>query len=155
VGKLNLEWARKHGEDCRKPTPKEAAFVGNASCESCHEEAFGVWKASKHSHGYETLEKLGKQYHLDCVGCHVTGYGRPGGVCRVDKVEGRKDVGCESCHGPGSIHADEPTKTNIRTRADEALCVTCHNPENSPYFNFASYLPKVLGPGHGAPRTDK
>ena len=28
-------------------------------------------------------------------------------------------------------------------------CVGCHNPENSPHFDFALYLPQILGKGHG------
>ncbi|HEX8700293.1 MAG TPA: multiheme c-type cytochrome, partial [Myxococcaceae bacterium] len=151
VGQLNLAWAKEHGQDCPAPTKGNAAFVGNGACQECHKEAFPVWEKSKHSHAWETLEDAGKQFHLNCVGCHVTGYEQPGGVCRLDKVAGREDVGCESCHGPGSLHAEEPSAENITGKPGQALCVTCHNPENSPHFDFATYLPKVLGPGHGQP----
>ena len=151
VGQLNLAWAKEHGQDCPAPAKGNAAFVGNQSCQECHKESFPVWEKSKHSHAWETLEDAGKQFHLNCVGCHVTGYEQPGGVCRLDKVAGREDVGCESCHGPGSLHAEEPSTENIVAKPGEALCVTCHNPENSPHFDFATYLPKVLGPGHGQP----
>ena len=72
-------------------------------------------------------------------------------MCRLDKVQGREDVGCESCHGPGSLHAAAPAKANIAGSPGRALCVTCHNLENSPHFDFATYLPRVLGPGHGQP----
>jgi hypothetical protein len=153
VGKMNLAWAQQHGQDCPAPKKGEAAFVGNASCQECHQEAFPLWEKSKHSHAWETLEQQGKQFHLNCVGCHVTGYEQPGGVCRLDKVKGREDVGCESCHGPGSLHAEDPTPKNIVRSPGRDLCVTCHNPENSPHFDFATYLPRVLGPGHGAPAT--
>ncbi len=151
VGQMNLAWAKEHGQDCPAPAKGKAAFVGNASCAECHEEAFPLWKQSKHSHAWETLETAGKQFHLNCVGCHVTGYEQPGGVCRLDKVAGREDVGCESCHGPGSLHAEAPADDNIVGKPGEALCVTCHNPENSPHFDFATYLPRIVGPGHGQP----
>ncbi|GEN06521.1 Cytochrome c554 and c-prime [Myxococcus fulvus] len=151
VGKLNLAWAKEHGQDCPAPAKGQAGFVGNEPCRSCHEESFPVWEKSKHHHAWETLEEVGKQHHLNCVGCHVTGWEQPGGVCRLDKVAGREDVGCESCHGPGSEHADEPSADNIIASPGEALCVTCHNPENSPHFDFATYLPRILGPGHGKP----
>lgn len=149
VGKMNLAWAKEHGQDCPAPKKGEAAFVGNASCQECHAEAFPLWEKSKHSHGWTTLEEKGKQFHLNCVGCHVTGYEKPGGVCRLDKVAGREGVGCESCHGPGSLHAEDPTPKNIVRNPGRELCVTCHNPENSPHFDFATYLPRILGPGHG------
>ncbi|WNG20014.1 multiheme c-type cytochrome [Cystobacter fuscus] len=155
VGKMNLEWAREHGQDCPAPSKGEAAFVGNASCAECHEESFPVWNASKHHEAWKTLEHVGKQYHLNCTGCHVTGWERPGGVCRLDKVAGRENVGCESCHGPGSRHAEDPSPSNIVARPGEAVCVTCHNRENSPHFDFATYLPRILGPGHGAAQTVK
>lgn len=150
VGKLNLTWAKEHGQDCPAPKKGEAAFVGNKACQECHQEAFPVWEQSKHSHAWATLEEKGKQFHLNCVSCHVTGYEQPGGVCRLDKVAGRENVGCESCHGPGSIHAEDPTPKNIVRSPGRELCVTCHNPENSPHFDFATYFPRVLGPGHGA-----
>jgi len=151
VGKMNLEWAKAHGQDCPAPEKGKAAFVGNTSCRECHAEAFPSWEASKHHEAWETLEKAGKQFHLNCTGCHVTGWEQPGGVCRLDKVAGREDVGCESCHGPGSLHAEDPTSDNIVGSPGQALCVTCHNRENSPHFDFATYLPRILGPGHGQP----
>ncbi|AGC47555.1 hypothetical protein MYSTI_06282 [Myxococcus stipitatus DSM 14675] len=155
VGKLNLAWAKEHGQDCPAPAKGQSSFVGNAPCKSCHEEAFPLWEKSKHHHAWETLVDLGKQHHLNCVGCHVTGWEQPSGVCRLDKVEGREDVGCESCHGPGSAHVDEPSSDNIVASPGEALCVTCHNAENSPHFDFATYLPRILGPGHGEPVSAK
>lgn len=151
VGQMNLAWAKAHGQDCPVPAAGEAAFVGNAACAECHEEAFPLWEKSKHAHAWETLEAAGKQFHLNCVGCHVTGYEQPGGVCRLDKVAGREDVGCESCHGPGSLHAEAPERDNIVATPGEDVCVTCHNLENSPHFDFATYLPRIVGPGHGEP----
>jgi hypothetical protein len=151
VGEMNLAWARQHGQDCPSPEKGQASFVGNGACLECHEEAFPLWRESKHGHAWETLETAGKQHHLNCVGCHVTGYEQPGGVCRLDKVAGREDVGCESCHGPGSRHVEEPGAENILGKPGRELCVTCHNPENSPHFDFARYLPRIVGPGHGQP----
>ena len=153
VGKMNLTWAKEHGQDCPAPKKGQAGFVGNEPCRTCHEDAFPAWEKSKHSHAWETLEGVGKQFHLNCVSCHVTGWEQPGGVCRLDKVAGREDVGCESCHGPGSAHADAPSTDNILASPGETVCVTCHNPENSPHFDFATYLPRILGPGHGKPTS--
>jgi hypothetical protein len=151
VGRLNLEWAKAHGQDCPAPAKGQAGYVGSAACLDCHPDPATVWEASKHHHAWETLEAVGKQHHLNCTGCHVTGWQKPGGVCRLDKVAGREDVGCESCHGPGSKHVDAPGPTTIVGKPGEAVCVTCHNRENSPHFDFATYLPRILGPGHGRP----
>lgn len=151
VGKLNLEWARAHGKDCPEPTAGTPGFVGTARCAECHDEAMAVYRKSKHARAYATLVEAGKPYHLNCIGCHVTGAYQPGGVCRVDKIEGREHVGCESCHGPGSAHADDPTVKNIARKPDQQTCAGCHEHENSPNFDFAKYLPQILGPGHGQP----
>lgn len=149
VATLNLEWARKNGKDCPPAKQGEAAFVGNEPCRECHAQAFPAWEGSKHEHAYATLVKAGKQYDLDCVRCHVLATGRPGAVCRVDRVEGRTSVGCESCHGPGSLHLEAPTSGNILARPGREQCVGCHNGEHSPHFDLATYLPRVLGKGHG------
>ncbi|WP_404370157.1 multiheme c-type cytochrome [Corallococcus coralloides] len=149
VGQLNLAWAKAHGQDCPAPPKGQAGFVGSAACEDCHADATAVWQRTKHHHAWETLEEVGKQHHLNCVGCHITAWQKPGGVCRLDKVAGREDVGCESCHGPGSQHVDAPSPATIVGKPGEAVCVTCHNTENSPHFDFATYLPRILGPGHG------
>lgn len=149
VGQVNLAWARAHPRACPQPAPGEASYIGTAACADCHAEAFDFYRTTKHAHAYATLAAVGKQYRVDCVKCHVTGYEKPGGACGVDRVEARKDVGCEACHGPGSIHADDPSPDNIRRAPGREVCVGCHNPENSPHFDFTLYLPQILGKGHG------
>jgi len=153
VSELNLAWARAHGHDCPAPATGEAAYVGNARCQACHAAAFAVYDRTGHAHAYRTLEEVHQQYRLECVACHVVGIQQPGGVCRVDRVSDREQVGCENCHGPGSLHAARPGKEAMaRPAPDRAVCVGCHTPENSPHFDYAAYLPRVLGAGHGAHR---
>lgn len=154
VSELNLAWAKEHGEPCPPPAKKEAAYVGNEACRSCHPAPFAVYEKTGHARAYATLEAVQKQYRLDCVACHVIGFQQAGGVCRVDQVEDRKNVGCESCHGPGSLHvADGTRKSVVRPRPGPSVCVGCHTAENSIHFDYARYLPRVLGPGHGTPAS--
>jgi len=151
VAQLNLAWAKEHGEPCPPPARGEPAYVGNEACRGCHPNQFAVYEKTGHARAYATLESVQKQYRLDCVACHVIGFQQAGGVCRVDQVEGRKDVGCENCHGPGSIHvADGTEKSVLRPKPGPNVCVGCHTAENSIHFDYATYLPRVLGPGHGA-----
>jgi len=152
VSLLNLAWARAHGEPCPPPAKGEAAYVGTEACRSCHPAPFAVYEKTGHARAYATLESINKQFRLDCVACHVIGFQQPGGVCRVDQVEDRKNVGCESCHGPGSHHvADGTGRSVVRPRPGPSVCVGCHTAENSIHFDYATYLPRVLGPGHGQP----
>ncbi len=151
VGALDLAWARQNGEDCRAAAAGEAAFVGSEACRACHAAAFPAWEASKHARAYETLDTAGKGFDLDCVRCHVTGFGRPGGVCRLDRLEGRRGVGCETCHGAGSVHVSDPGRARLLLPHEEATCTGCHDPENSRHFEIGRFTNEILGPGHGLP----
>ncbi|MFN0062380.1 MAG: multiheme c-type cytochrome [Myxococcaceae bacterium] len=150
VGAANVMWARQHPTPCPTAGVGEADYVGSDACASCHEEASAVFMGTPHANAYATLKEKRKQHHLECIRCHVTGWQAPGGVCDVVHIAGRTSVGCESCHGPGSLHLLNPTAANIRRRMDKRLCVSCHDPENSPHFEWEKYLPLILGPGHTA-----
>jgi hypothetical protein len=150
VGALNLAWAKAHGAACPEPGEGGSAYAGSAACQDCHDEAWATWQATKHSRAFQALEQKQKALHLECVGCHVTGWQRPGGVCRLDALSAdNHGVGCESCHGPGARHAASPEKVKLSAKVAESTCVGCHDRENSPHFAYDSYLPLVLGPGHG------
>lgn len=155
VGKLNVEWAKTHPSLCPPAGPQTAQFVGSQECRYCHEDAFALWEKSKHASSYAALEAKGKNFHLECIGCHVLGFKQPGGVCRIDLVKGRSHVGCESCHGPGSVHVATLTQDTIAKGNDSQQCQSCHDTTNSPHFNFQEYLAKILGPGHGQPLIPK
>lgn len=151
VAQANLARARANPVPCPEAAPGAARFVGGEACAGCHAAATAFWKGTGHARAYETLERIEKQYDLSCIGCHVTGWERPGGVCDVAHVEGRKDVTCESCHGPGSLHVAAPQAAKLPAQVPESTCRSCHTPENSTAFDYATYLPKTLGPGHGQP----
>ena len=151
VGALNLAWAKGHGAACPEPGPGESGYAGSGACQDCHDEAWSTWQKTKHARAFTALEEKQKSLHLECVGCHVTGWQRPGGVCRLDALAAESHgVGCESCHGPGARHAESPEKVKLSAKVAEATCRGCHDRENSPHFDHGSYLPLVLGLGHGA-----
>ena len=132
------------------PADGQASFIGVEECTLCHAEARAVWDKTPHAKAYATLVEGFKEYNLECVGCHVTGYGKPGGstVTHNDKL---RDVQCEDCHGPGSLHADNPEdKTLIQLKPDPASCVSrCHHPPHVEGFDAVAKMDLVLGPGHG------
>lgn len=128
-------------------------YVGSDRCAECHESEHQWWRGHPHGRAYETLVSRDKQFSLSCVGCHVTGYGQPGGAT-VTHNEGLIDVGCESCHGPASIHIEDPDADedkNVHRDAPETACAQCHTPEHSDLFDYAKYKQKLIVPGHGLP----
>ncbi|HET9934446.1 MAG TPA: multiheme c-type cytochrome [Polyangiaceae bacterium] len=130
----------------------QSSYVGVEACATCHRSAYEFWQRTGHSRAYPTLQRQFKEYNLDCVGCHVTGYEQPGGstVTHVDKLTG---VQCEVCHGPGSRHVKDITNPAfIVAKPDPAtLCAAkCHHPPHvNPDWNFATALPHIVGKGHG------
>ncbi|HET9960424.1 MAG TPA: multiheme c-type cytochrome [Polyangiaceae bacterium] len=133
------------------PAADESGYVGVQVCGACHTQALAVWQKTRHSRAYETLVAGSKQYNLDCVGCHVTGYEKPGGST-VAHVGNLASVQCEVCHGPGSRHiASVSDKTLIVAKPDPGLCAAnCHHePHVHPSWNVAAALPKIIQPGHG------
>jgi hypothetical protein len=138
----------------RTPTPvgkDEPSYTGVESCVGCHADAKKVWDGTAHAHAYKTLSDQFKEFNLDCVGCHVTGYERPGGST-VTAVEKLKDVQCEVCHGPGSRHAANP-KVAIPVKQPTAQsCEACHHPPHVHSFDGQAKMQLILGPGHGRPK---
>jgi len=139
-------------------------FVGSAKCESCHEESYNIWKKTGHGRAYDTLVKLDPPRNFDpeCISCHVIGW-HPSkffpyatGFESKEKTPKLIDTGCEDCHGPGAKHvaaelgSDETLqkalrKTMVITKAEseKQQCMSCHDIDNSPDFDFKSYWPLV------------
>ena len=84
-----------------------------------------------------------------CDGCHSVNY----------DIQTRQvtewNVGCEKCHGPGSLHVQHPTKSNIVNPANldyvrgNDVCIQCHsqgqplkNPIEGKYYDWpVGFLP--------------
>lgn len=139
----------------RAPPPVEEGaphYVGSDACASCHAPAHTWWQSHPHGRAYATLEQRNKQFHLSCVGCHVTGYERPGGSTVTHLLDGAlRNVGCEVCHGPGSAHVESSSSDDIARETEERLCIACHNEEHSDLFQYEAYRATLLVPGHGRP----
>jgi hypothetical protein len=128
--------------------PGASGYAGVERCTKCHKEARGVWDRTLHAKAYATLAGEHKEYNLECIGCHVTGYEKPGGST-VTANEGLKDVQCEACHGPGQAHSDKPT-TPVARKPDLSLCTaSCHHPPHVEAFDAQAKVGLILGPGHG------
>lgn len=134
---------------CAAPADPRPVFVGTDKCIDCHEDEYAFWKKTKHAHAWGTLEGQGKHFDLTCVGCHTVGYQRPGGFCRLKDVGVLKNVGCESCHGPGSKHLADKSADSIQLRVTADTCKSyCHVSTHSDAFVFEKYVREITGPGH-------
>ena len=134
-----------------------------------HANAF---ESLKHPRNGQADFGITRIYDPECLACHVTGWD-PENVLRfkggfvneefarteAEKELGRilKGSGCENCHGPGSRHVelveadklDEARKlmrVTLKT-ARNSLCITCHDLDNSPEFEFDKYWKRIAHPG--------
>jgi hypothetical protein len=134
------------------PPKGQASYVGIEACADCHSDAVDFWKRTVHAKAWDTLVQRGQQFDYDCIGCHVTGWQKPGGS-NLAHNERLRDVQCETCHGPASIHiakGGEEKPSSLQRNPPPDLCATqCHTKEHSDTFELKPYLRDVTGIGHG------
>ena len=124
-----------------------ADYIGSSKCKICHKgdakgKVFEIWAETKHAKSMESLKAKGEDKNPSCLACHSTGYGKPTGYgADSTKFEALGNVGCESCHGPGSAYSKMAVMQDHAKAVeagmivpDEKTCITCHN-EKSPTFN--------------------
>ena len=114
--------------------PAEAKYIGSKKCRLCHMPEHKTWNATKHATNFDTL-KGDEVKNPDCLRCHTTGYGKPGGFVSVETTPNLKGTGCEGCHGPGSEHRKAakaspkwPGGAKNINKVPQNACVQCHNP---------------------------
>lgn len=121
----------------------EAGYAGVATCGACHPAEAQIWQYSAHAEALYTLRERQRAYDPDCLRCHTTGFGWPGGFAGHELDFFLGAVGCESCHGPGGAHVAGVVGRYGRLPKDARACVGCHTPENSPDFTWEGYWPIV------------
>jgi peroxiredoxin len=140
--------------------PTAAAYVGSQACQSCHPGEFETWSKHPHANALASLEAKGAAAKPECLTCHTTAFGRPGGFPKDGKAAEHADlarVGCESCHGPGGDHV-KPNAARVGTivslgdKCDSCvilqICGSCHDQANDPGFEF-SVDKKIDAQKHG------
>ncbi|MDX2053071.1 MAG: multiheme c-type cytochrome [Polyangiaceae bacterium] len=131
--------------------PGQSHYVGVQVCSTCHQEEYAFWRTTRHAGAYTTLSTQNKEFNLDCVGCHVTGYEKPGGAT-VTHMETLQGVQCETCHGPGSRHVEKPAGEKLISRSPaQTLCAaSCHHPPHvGREWTVGQAWPHIIGKGHG------
>jgi hypothetical protein len=124
-----------------------AGYAGSGRCVQCHKSAGEAWAKSGHARAFATLLERKADADPKCIGCHTTGFGALSGYRRQFGRDKLIDVGCESCHGPGSLHVQqrEGDKTiNFTFRPlDAGDCKKCHYGEFSRPFYWHEFWPLI------------
>lgn len=135
-----------------------AKFAGAESCRDCHPNTYLKWQSTKHATAFASLENDPKPntiYDAECISCHTTGFGYNSGYRSVAETPGLRGNQCENCHGPASKHVESPDNLEFRTslaltpeKAERnRLCISCHDEDNSPKFDFATYMTMIYHKG--------
>jgi 2',3'-cyclic-nucleotide 2'-phosphodiesterase (5'-nucleotidase family) len=114
-------------------------FLTQYECRKCHADIFAKLEGSRHNAALASLARKGMSQEPDCLACHTTGYEFKGGYDEKPPANRLTNVQCEACHGYGSLH-----RRDGRWKAEaRSTCVACHDQQNSPKFNFATYWEKI------------
>jgi len=118
----------------------ENPYLGDNAkkCGMCHQEQVAAWLEWPMASSWDKLSAE-EQQDENCISCHVTGYGQPGGWVSFEETPQLVGIQCEACHGPGALHFKTPIKDVEAKKAslgvpDEANCLQCHIEEGNPNF---------------------
>jgi hypothetical protein len=137
-------------------------IIGAPGCKGCHGARTGgqwkIWAESAHARAFETLASaeagmiagdsgLGDpQTEEACLKCHATRASLGGGAAVSEKgrYADSEGVGCESCHGPGSVYKSNKIMKDPQAARAAGLvmiktadgCTQCHNEESPTYTGF-------------------
>ena len=118
----------------------QKTYIGSKNCAPCHEEQYNSFiKHSKKAKSWDSVAimkpKLKEQELQKCYECHTTGHNK-GGFKSIESTPELADVGCETCHGPGSEHAENQDPQSIVGKPSIETCTSCHNSERIQDFKF-------------------
>lgn len=131
------------------PPQGAAEFIGYTDqedklvvCGNCHVGIQAGWETTGHADAWEGLQASGHAQEF-CEGCHTvnelgnTSEDEGGWVATGDPRY--HDVQCESCHGPGSMHLDNPDGVRpfanlaVSGLDDQTGCAECHQGTHHPF----------------------
>ena len=79
--------------------------------------------------GWSSFHSGEADLSFTCGSCHTTGYSNGGNQDNLPGIVGtwtEPGIRCERCHGPGSLHANNPKSVRMGIERDSALCRECH-----------------------------
>ncbi len=147
AAKLTVDDPQRVPDDAVPGVRATAKFVGTESCAACHPADYAVWQKSGHARAFGALLARDSYADPSCITCHTIGFGTPSGYQRVFAGKSMTQVGCESCHGPGSTHVEQRARKEEVTFKFRPLaaadCATCHHGEFSRPFEWDEFWPAV------------
>lgn len=116
-------------------------YAGSLSCKECHEKQYERYeKYSRKSHSFEAVLKMSDgltdEEKENCYKCHTTGYGEKTGFVSLEETPDLANVGCEACHGPGTLHTQTMDMAHIVKTVTIDVCEKCHNNPDYPVESF-------------------
>ena len=145
--RLAVDDPAARGDDLIPGVRAGPSYVGSQRCVECHKTAGAAWAKSGHAHAFATLVERRADADPQCVGCHTIGFESVSGYRREFGAQKLVDVGCESCHGPGSLHVrrrEGDTGVEFVFRPlDAGDCKRCHYGEFSRPFDWATFWPVI------------
>ena len=145
--KLAIDDPAKLAEDMVPGVKATATYAGTQSCAACHATAMKAWQGSGHARAFATLVAAKADADPNCIACHTVGFGTASGYRREFGEAKLVDVGCESCHGPGSQHVEQRRAGGEVTAKFHPVgagdCRKCHHGEFSRPFEYDKFWPAV------------
>lgn len=123
-----------------QPPDVKPKYIRPGKCGECHIDQFRIWQSVPHARATQVLIEQGKLVP-ECLKCHSEKYRRTGqGPADSDIGDG---VQCSACHGAGVNHAEANDRRFILRQVPSSRCVECHDPDNSPKFDYAKYRQRI------------
>lgn len=141
-------------------TGQELTYQGVGVCQNCHSDppagsapiVFPFWQQTAHAVAFDSAGAF-VQNTAECLQCHTTGWDTTmanggsddfltinmDGSVTIDnqtEFDKKKNVQCESCHGPGSAHVTGAFSGVVPPMdpAEAETCGQCHQGEHTPYL---------------------
>ncbi len=125
----------------KRKQKQNRVYATDQTCLTCHPKEHALWSKTGHSQAYAALQEVNKSFDPECLVCHTTGFGKPGGFISEIDTPKLKNVQCEMCHGARLEHTQNP-QGGFAGEA-KAACGQCHVKKHSPKFDFSQYWPRI------------
>ena len=158
--KIRREYLIAHGAKINSQVAKKRKsfnmYLGAYWCGGCHQTILDNWRKTRHAGAIKILEKKQRLNDPACLVCHVTGMDDTdaiGGFISMEKDEGKANVQCEACHGPGGRHIQAPKKVRM-LKGTRKTCLKCHTHDTDPTFSYQHDF-SILNHGKNEPEKSK